>query len=232
MGQFIDQVNKNNNLQNEVLSLTKQKQLAKEEKDFKKYRIKKYQLEIRDKIEDIYFSKGENAYNYLINARSEIIGNIFEEIQQKNKTFKNTKYTETENKELLYILYDYFNKTNEKYYKNYKKENTKNNDIDYMEIEKSIEKCYQNNGILAYELLERGKFEILEQITTPQNYLKIANFHDKINKKYYKIYKEEEKEIQKQKDYKRKRNKVIISSILLGTIAGFKKATKPKKRRF
>ena len=230
MGQFIDQVNKTNQL---IMSARQLKEQEKEQKtrekrreQFAKDMAKNALQDLQNTFQDVYKVEGVKAFDLLnkINVRNKIINDI---IKEYKKDIKNTVILEN----IYNTLENNYLKTNKNIYNIYNA-SEENNDIDYMEIEKSIKKCYKQNGILAYDLLENGKFEILEQITTPKNYLKVANFHDKINKKYYNIYKQEQNAIQKHNNYIKKRNKVIISSIFIGLYSGFKSATKPKRKRF
>lgn len=92
MGEFINQVQKNNMLQNEILSEKQKRTLEREKKQFYKKALTKYQLQIFEKIEE------ENASS---------IPDILESARQRLKT---SNLSPVERDKLLKDLQDYAKK--------------------------------------------------------------------------------------------------------------------------
>ena len=124
MGAFIDQVTKNNQLQQEILSEKRRKEQQKqkekrEQQQEKSYKesLKKLQKELYNnlyfKILDTYKSIGVLAYEYLIINKTDIIQEVLD-----NSIF--TGVNELDTMELKKILYNKFNTLNNFFNKEYR----------------------------------------------------------------------------------------------------------------
>lgn len=124
MGTFIDQVAKNNQLQQQILSEKRRKELQKQKEKREKQQEKSYKESLKTlqkelynslyfKISDTYKSMGVLAYEYLIINKTDIIQEVLD-----NSIL--TGVNEIDTMELKQFLYSKFNTINNFFNKEYR----------------------------------------------------------------------------------------------------------------
>lgn len=174
MGQFIDQVQKSNQL---VISARQQKE-----------REKQQRKEIEKKLFDYFFQQlkapeegtTEKQYQFLLLPQT--FENFYNE---SKKEFLNLGF----NKKTIYDLYikilnnlySTFKKSNRYFQKDYKEK-----------LYITISNAYEKHGVSAFWILEEAKREIMQRIkreTPTEDIIKLISFYDSQNNKFYKLYK-------------------------------------------
>jgi hypothetical protein len=224
MGQFIDQVNKTNQL---IMSARQLKEQEKEEKakqkrreEFSKDMQKNALQDLQNTFKDIYEVEGVKAFDFLnkINVRNKFINDIIKEYK-KDKINTVTLEKIYNNLESNYLkinknLYNIYNASDNEVVKNYKIiEN-------YIKYTYKTEKKPQNFIFLAKE-------KLIDKLSDNKNYIKYSNYYDKIAKQYEKIYCGNEKKFTLEDT-----TKAILTGACIGIYASYKTKTKKKKRRF
>lgn len=123
MGAFIDQVGKNNILQQEQLTLKQQKQLEKDRKEIYHNIYDKLRLEIKNDIYIEYLNANniESVYNdYFLNYQDKI-DILFEKVVNSDKKFKQIKFTNLQKEILIDKLAKDLINYNNYYYKIFSK---------------------------------------------------------------------------------------------------------------
>lgn len=224
MGQFIDQVNKTNQL---IMSARQLKEQEKEKKakqkrreEFSKDMQKNALQDLKNTLKDIYEVEGVKAFDLLnkINIRNKIINDIIKEYKKdKINTITLEKiYNNLENNYLKINknLYNIYNASDNEVVKNYKIiEN-------YIKYTYETEKKAQNFIFLAKETL-------IDKLNDNKNYIKYSNYYDRIAKQYEKIYCSNERKFTLGDTIR-----AILTGACIGIYASYKTKTKKKKRRF
>lgn len=225
MGQFIDQVNKTNQL---ILSARQLKEQEKEQKSrekrqeqFKKDMQKNALQDLQNTFKNIYEVEGVKAFDLLnkINTRNKLIQDILSDYKQdiKNTVILENIYNTLENNYLktnkhIYNIYNASENTNEKIINNYKIiEN-------YIKYTYETEKKPQNFVFLAKE-------KLIDQLNDNKNYIKYVNYYDKIAKQYEKIYCNNERKFTFSDGVN-----AILTGLCIGVITSYK--PKKNKKRF
>lgn len=222
MGQFIDQVNKTNQL---IMSARQLKELEKEEKarekrrqEFSKDMQKNALQDLQNTFKDIYEVEGVKAFDLLnkLNIRNKIINNIINEYKKdKINTITLEKiYTNLENNYLKINknLYNIYNASDNEVVKNYKI------------IENYIEYTYEAEKKAA-NFIFLAKEKLIDKLNDNKNYIKYCNYYDKIAKQYEKIYCSNER-----KFTFRDAIRAILTGLCIGVITSYK--PKKNKKRF
>jgi len=224
MGQFIDQVNKTNQL---IMSARQLKEQEKEKKAKQKRReefsqdMQKHALQdLQNTFKDIYEVEGVKAFDLLnkINVRNKIINDIINEYKQDkiNTVTLEKIYINLDNNYLKINknLYNIYNASDNEVVKNYKI--IKN----YIKYTYETEKKPQNFIFLAKE-------KLIDKLNDNKNYIKYSNYYDRIAKQYEKIYCSNERKFTLGDT-----TKAILTGACIGIYASYKTRTKKKKRRF
>lgn len=219
MGQFIDQVNKTNQL---IMSTRQLKEQEKEKKarekrqqEFSKDMQKNALQDLKNTFKDIYEVEGVKAFDLLnkINIRNKIINDIIKEYK-KDKINTVTLEKIYDNLENNYLkinknLYNIYNASDNEVVKNYKIiEN-------YIKYTYETEKKPQNFIFLAKE-------KLIDKLSDNKNYIKYSNYYDKIAKQCEKIYCGNERKFTLGD---------AIQAILTGLCIGVITSYKPKKNK-
>ena len=217
MGQFIEQVQKINTAQNEILTEQKQKQQVKEQKEFKKYLLNKYKLEIKDIVYELSSLKTKNI------IENQKIYFVFEKF---DKALQKYKYIDEIEKQLLYYeLENFMYKEITKQKARYKKielEEAQAQKEQIEQFEKEIyllfEKMYKKYGFIAYNKLNNCKHDILKYLYGNNYTYKNIAFYERLNKQF-------------SKQYPQKQKVNYLSAVCLGIIYGLYKGFKNTNKR-
>lgn len=222
MGQFIDQVNKTNQL---IMSARQLKEQEKEEKarekrrqEFSKDMQKNALQDLQNTFKDIYEVEGTKAFDLLnkINIRNKIINNIINEYKKdKINTITLEKiYNNLENNYLKINknLYNIYNASDNEVIKNYKI------------IENYIKYTYETEKKAA-NFIFLAKEKLIDKLNDNKNYIKYSNYYDKIAKQYEKIYCSNER-----KFTSGDATRAILTGVCIGAITNYK--PKKSKKRF
>lgn len=197
MGQFIDQVQKANAIQEQQLTEKKRKQLEKDKKEILKHQLSYIENSIFENI-DNDFKEHQNeideAFIRLSNNEDIILDDYYKYIFDLKNEFS-FKITDFETNQLCTLTKQFYRKALNQIYNNYKKskkikeqsqEEARGNwQIAIIEAFKIL---YGKYKLEAYFKINQAKPKIL-QIIGQQNNLKAYEFIDKYNKKFF----EEEK---------------------------------------
>lgn len=222
MGQFIDQVNKTNQLIMSARQLKeqekKEKAREKRRKEFSKDMQRNALQDLKNTFKDIYEVEGIKAFDLLnkINIRNKIINHIINEYKKdKINTITLEKiYTNLESNYLKINknLYNIYNASDNELVKNYKIiEN-------YIKYTYETEKKPQNFIFLAKE-------KLIDKLNDNKNYIKYSNCYDKIAKQYQKTYCSNER-----KFTLGDATRAILTGVCIGAITSYK--PKKSKKRF
>lgn len=235
MGQFTEQIQQINAAQNEILTERKRKQQVKEQKDFKKYLLNKYKLEIKDivyelsslKIKDIIenqeiyfvfekFDKTLKQYKYIDEIEKQLLYYELESFMYKEINTQKSRYKKIELEEAA------AQKQQEKEQKELLKQQEKATREYLQQCEKEIyllfERTYKKYGYIAYNKLNNCKYDILKYLYgNNYNYKNIA-FYERLNKKF-------------SKQYPQKQKVNYFSAVCLGLLYGFYKGLKNTNKR-
>lgn len=224
MGQFIDQVNKTNQL---IMSARQLKEQEKEKKarekrrqEFSKDMQRNALQDLQNTFKDIYEVEGTKAFDLLnkLNIRNKIINDIIKEYK-KDKINTVTLEKIYDNLENNYLkinknLYNIYNASDNEVVKNYKI------------IENYIKYTYETEKKAA-NFIFLAKEKLIDKLNDNKNYIKYCNYYDKIAKQYEKIYCSNER-----KFTLGDATKAILTGAYIGIYASYKTKTKKKKRRF
>ena len=222
MGQFIDQVNKTNQL---IMSARQLKEQEKEEKakqkrrqEFSKDMQRNALQDLKNILLEFYEVEGVKAFDLLnkLNIRNKIIKNIINEYKQdKINTITLKKiYTNLDNNYLKINknLYNIYNASDNEVVKNYKI------------IENYIKYTYETEKKAA-NFIFLAKEKLIDKLSDNKNYIKYSNYYDKIAKQYKKIYCSNER-----KFTLGDATRAILTGICIGAITSYK--PKKSKKRF
>ena len=224
MGQFTEQVERLASSTAEILTERKQKQQAKEQKEFLQYLINKYKLKIietieplRDeKIENILyndniakiindFEKELNKYNYFDKITIQLKVKELESFTYKEITRQKARYKKIELEEAA------AQKQQEKATKEYLQQCEK-------EIYLLFERTYKKYVYIAYNKLSNCKYDILKYLYGNNYSYKNIAFYERLNKQF-------------SKQYKKKKKTKYLSAIILGTMYGLYRGLKSTGKR-
>ena len=224
MGQFTEQIQQISAVQTEILTERKRKQQAKEQKEFKKYLLNKYKLEIKDIIYELSSLKIKDI------IENQKIYFVFEKF---DKTLKQYKYIDEIEKQVLYYeLENFMYKEITRQKTRYKKiqleeaaaqrQQEKATKEHLQQCEKEIyllfERTYKKHGYIAYNKLNNCKYEILEYLYGNNYTYKNIAFYERLNKQF-------------SKQYPQKQKINYFSAVCLGLIYGFYKGLKNTNKR-
>ena len=224
MGQFTEQVERLASSTAEILTERKQKQQAKEQKEFLQYLINKYKLKIietieplRDeKIENILyndniakiindFEKELNKYNYFDKITIQLKVKELESFTYKEITRQKARYKKIELEEAA------AQKQQEKATKEYLQQCEK-------EIYLLFERTYKKYVYIAYNKLSNCKYDILKYLYGNNYSYKNIAFYERLNKQF-------------SKQYPQKQKTKYLSAIILGTMYGLYRGLKSTGKR-
>lgn len=224
MGQFTEQVQQINAVQNEILTERKRKQKAKEQKEFKKYLLNKYKLKIKDiiyelsslNIKDIIenqkiyfvfetFDKTLKQYSYIDEIEQQLLYYELENYMYKEINTQKTRYKKIEREEVA------AQKQQEKATKEYLQQCEK-------EIYLLFERTYKKYGYIAYNKLNNCKYDILKYLYGNNYTYKNIAFYERLNKQF-------------SKQYPQKQKANYLSAVCLGLIYGFYKGFKNTNKK-
>lgn len=222
MGQFIDQVNKTNQL---IMSARQLKEQEKEEKakqkrraEFAKDMQKNALQDLKNTMLELYEVEGTKAFDLLnkIETRNKTINNIINEYEQDkiNNNILLEIYNDLNNNYLKINknLYNIYNASDNELIKNYKI------------IENYIKYTYKTEKKAA-NFIFLAKEKLIDKLNDNKNYIKYCNYYDKIAKQYEKIYCSNER-----KFTLGDATRAILTGICIGAITSYK--PKKSKRRF
>ena len=224
MGQFIEQMQQINAVQNEILTERKRKQKAKEQKEFLKYLIDKYKLEIIETIEQLRDEPYNNIL-YSINIQ-EIFASFRQKLSQydyfdkqtinlKAKELENFTYKEITRQKAIYKKIQLEEATAQKQQEKATKEYLQQCE---KEIYLLFERTYKKYGYIAYNKLSNCKYDILKYLYGNNYTYKNIAFYERLNKQF-------------SKQYPQKQKVNYLSAVCLGIIYGLYRGFKNTNKR-